>query len=222
MGGTLLQLKFLSLALKGLPITTSASLEAIDDGDVPLVDGVVDGVLGAFSDRGCCFGDGLLRLRFVKMPWKYLRLKMSEEDDNLNVKNGNHFIKIKWCKNGTLSPNYVPGPEHPPSPEYVPGLEEPEQALLSLDYVPEHEYLEYLVPSDDEVPIEDQPLPDDASPTALSPGYVVESNPEEDPEEDPAKYPTQDFTMSTSSLQAEKTVYTSLTLFSNTKLNVES
>ncbi|GKA39682.1 retrovirus-related pol polyprotein from transposon TNT 1-94 [Tanacetum coccineum] len=36
------------------------------------------------------------------------------------------------------------------------------------------------------------------------------------------EYPTRDFTMSTSSLQAEKTIYTSLTLFSNNKLNVES
>ncbi|GKA92179.1 hypothetical protein Tco_0814104 [Tanacetum coccineum] len=35
------------------------------------------------------------------------------------------------------------------------------------------------------------------------------------------EYPTRDFIMSTSSLQAEKTVYTSLTLFSDTKLNVE-
>ncbi|GKG32244.1 hypothetical protein Tco_0427194, partial [Tanacetum coccineum] len=39
----------------------------------------------------------------------------------------------------------------------------------------------YLVPFDDEVPIEDQPLPVDALPTALSPGYVVDSDPEEDP-----------------------------------------
>nr|GEX88575.1 hypothetical protein [Tanacetum cinerariifolium] len=41
-------------------------------------------------------------------------------------------------------------------------------------------------------PIEDQPLPADASPTALSPGYVVDSNLEEDekdPKEDPADYP---------------------------------
>ncbi|GJX23319.1 hypothetical protein Tco_0227764 [Tanacetum coccineum] len=76
------------------------------------------------------------------------------------------------------SPDYVPGPEHPPSPDYVPGLE----------------YPEYLVPADDEAPIEDQPLPVDASPTALSPGYVADSDreddPEEDPEKDPADYPT--------------------------------
>nr|GFB98254.1 hypothetical protein [Tanacetum cinerariifolium] len=38
----------------------------------------------------------------------------------------------------------------------------------------------------------DQPLPTDASPTALSPGYVVDSDlekDEKDPEEDPADYP---------------------------------
>ncbi|GKE74993.1 hypothetical protein Tco_1537034, partial [Tanacetum coccineum] len=35
----------------------------------------------------------------------------------------------------------------------------------------------------------DQPLPFDASPVALSPGYVVDSDPEEDPEEDHADYP---------------------------------
>ncbi|GKG37452.1 hypothetical protein Tco_0447625, partial [Tanacetum coccineum] len=43
---------------------------------------------------------------------------------------------------------------------------------------------EYLVPSEDEAPMEDQPLPVDASPVALSPGYVPDSDPEEDPEED--------------------------------------
>ncbi|GJU76404.1 hypothetical protein Tco_1273474 [Tanacetum coccineum] len=83
------------------------------------------------------------------------------------------------------SPNYVPGPEHPPSP----------------DNVPEPEYPEYLVSSDAETPMKDQPLPDDASHTALSPSYVADSDSEEDlkedpeedlkedPEEDPANYP---------------------------------
>ncbi|GKD80627.1 hypothetical protein Tco_1347466 [Tanacetum coccineum] len=36
--------------------------------------------------------------------------------------------------------------------------------------------------------MEDQPLPADASPTALSSGYIVDFNPEED-EEDPADHP---------------------------------
>nr|GEZ04333.1 hypothetical protein [Tanacetum cinerariifolium] len=42
-----------------------------------------------------------------------------------------------------------------------------------------------------EEPIEDQPLPVDASPTALLPGYIADSNPEEDekdPKEDSADY----------------------------------
>nr|GEZ70569.1 hypothetical protein [Tanacetum cinerariifolium] len=40
--------------------------------------------------------------------------------------------------------------------------------------------------------MEDQPLPANASPTALSPSYVVDSDPEKDekdPKEDPADYP---------------------------------
>ncbi|GKC46855.1 hypothetical protein Tco_1064577 [Tanacetum coccineum] len=46
--------------------------------------------------------------------------------------------------------------------------------------------------SDEELeePMEDQPLPVDASPTALSPGYIAYSNPEED-EEDPANHPAE-------------------------------
>ncbi|GJR47216.1 hypothetical protein Tco_1315319 [Tanacetum coccineum] len=48
--------------------------------------------------------------------------------------------------------------------------------------------------SDEELeePIEDQPLPADASPTALSSGYIVDSDleeDEEDPKEDPADHP---------------------------------
>ncbi|GJX21392.1 hypothetical protein Tco_0224069, partial [Tanacetum coccineum] len=81
------------------------------------------------------------------------------------------------------SPDYVPGPEHPPSPDYVLGPEHPPLPV----YVPEPEYPEYLVPSDAEAPMEDQPLPDDASPTALSLGYVADSDPEEDPKEDPGE-----------------------------------
>ncbi|GJY83954.1 hypothetical protein Tco_0497330 [Tanacetum coccineum] len=43
-----------------------------------------------------------------------------------------------------------------------------------------------------EVPIEDQPLPADASPTTLSPGYNANFDPkedEEDPKEDPTDHP---------------------------------
>ncbi|GJR26498.1 hypothetical protein Tco_1102730 [Tanacetum coccineum] len=68
----------------------------------------------------------------------------------------------------------------PPSPYYVLGLEHPP----SPDYVPESEYPEYLVSSNAEAPMKDQPLLDDASPATLSSGYIADFYPEEDLEED--------------------------------------
>ncbi|GKG18970.1 hypothetical protein Tco_0376069, partial [Tanacetum coccineum] len=55
----------------------------------------------------------------------------------------------------------------PASPDYVPGPEEPEQAPLSPDY----------------------PYADYASPDAVSPRYVTDSDPEEDFEDGPLDYP---------------------------------
>ncbi|GJR35038.1 hypothetical protein Tco_1210722 [Tanacetum coccineum] len=75
-----------------------------------------------------------------------------------------------------LYPDYVPGPEYPPSP----------------DFVPEPVYPEFMPPEDEILPAEEQPLPAAASPTADSPGYVSESDPEEDPEEDDDKDPEED------------------------------
>ncbi|GJS77132.1 hypothetical protein Tco_0727013 [Tanacetum coccineum] len=52
------------------------------------------------------------------------------------------------------------------------------------DYVSEPIYPEYIPLEDDhEFLAEEQPLPPVDSPTAESPGYVTESDPEEDPEE---------------------------------------
>ncbi|GKE22662.1 hypothetical protein Tco_1434174, partial [Tanacetum coccineum] len=66
-----------------------------------------------------------------------------------------------------------------------------------LDFVPEPVYPEFMPPKDDVLPAEEQPLPAAVSPTADSPGYITDSDPEEDPEEDdedpeedPANYPT--------------------------------
>ncbi|GJR97648.1 hypothetical protein Tco_0269822 [Tanacetum coccineum] len=82
------------------------------------------------------------------------------------------------------SPDYVQGPEHPPSHVYVP-------------YVPEPLYPEFIPPEDDMLLAEEQPLPAAILPTADSPGYITKSDPEEDPEEDdedpeedPDDYPT--------------------------------
>ncbi|GJX85447.1 putative reverse transcriptase domain-containing protein, partial [Tanacetum coccineum] len=62
----------------------------------------------------------------------------------------------------------------PQSPEHAP-----------LSPVPAPEYPEHLAPSDDDLPAEDQPLHADASPTTLSPRYIVDIEPtEEDFEEE--------------------------------------
>nr|GEU76234.1 putative reverse transcriptase domain-containing protein [Tanacetum cinerariifolium] len=86
------------------------------------------------------------------------------------------------------SPDCVPGLEHLPSPDYVPDPEHP-PLPIEIPYVPEPEYPEYLAPSDDKEPLEDRPLPADASPIAASPDYVADSGPEEDPKEDPEEDP---------------------------------
>ncbi|GJV99971.1 hypothetical protein Tco_1555223 [Tanacetum coccineum] len=92
------------------------------------------------------------------------------------------------------SPDYVPGPEHPPSPDYVPGPEHPPSPIY-VPYVPKLEYPEYLEPSDDEdmFPAKEQPLPLADSPTAILPGIIAESDPEEyeadESEDGPVDYP---------------------------------
>ncbi|GJT77895.1 putative reverse transcriptase domain-containing protein [Tanacetum coccineum] len=77
------------------------------------------------------------------------------------------------------SPDYIPGPEDPQTPPVPQDEDEREPMFIQPqdpDYVPEPIYPEYI-------PLEDeQPLPHVDSPTAESPGYVVESDPEEDPE----------------------------------------
>nr|GEX17911.1 hypothetical protein [Tanacetum cinerariifolium] len=78
------------------------------------------------------------------------------------------------------SPDYIPGPEAPPSPNYIPRPEAPP----SPDYIPGPKYPEYLPPADDVFPAEEQALPAAVSPTAESPGYIADSEPEMDPEEE--------------------------------------
>ncbi|GKD22852.1 hypothetical protein Tco_1224555, partial [Tanacetum coccineum] len=83
-----------------------------------------------------------------------------------------------------------------PSLDYVPGPEEPNQAPLSPEFVPEPIYLEFMLSEDEVFPAEEHPLPAAVSPTADSPRYIAYSDPkedeedlEEDPEEDPIDYP---------------------------------
>ncbi|GJW49101.1 hypothetical protein Tco_0090452 [Tanacetum coccineum] len=85
------------------------------------------------------------------------------------------------------SPDYIPGPEDPQTPPVPQDEDEREPMFVHAhdpDYVPEPIYPEYIPLEDEhEFPAEEQPLPPVDSPTAESPGYVTESDPEEDPEE---------------------------------------
>ncbi|GKD54272.1 hypothetical protein Tco_1287659 [Tanacetum coccineum] len=72
-------------------------------------------------------------------------------------------------------------PIAPPSPDYIPGPEDPQTPPVLQD---EDEHV---------FPVEEQPLSPVVSPTAKSPGYVVESDPEEyeddETEDGPVDYP---------------------------------
>ncbi|GKD97710.1 hypothetical protein Tco_1381607 [Tanacetum coccineum] len=74
------------------------------------------------------------------------------------------------------SPDYVSGPEYPPS----------------LNFVLEPVYPEFMPPEDEVRLAKEQSLPVAASSTADSPGYVPESDPKEDPEKDDNEDPEED------------------------------
>ncbi|GJS22500.1 hypothetical protein Tco_0451132 [Tanacetum coccineum] len=78
-------------------------------------------------------------------------------------------------------------PEDPQTPPVPQDEDEREPMFVQAhdpDYVPEPIYLEYIPLEDEhEFLAEEQPLPPVDLPTAESPRYVTESDPEEDPEE---------------------------------------
>ncbi|GKD07310.1 hypothetical protein Tco_1186995 [Tanacetum coccineum] len=86
-----------------------------------------------------------------------------------------------------LPSDYIPGPEDPQIPLVPQDKDECEPMFVQAhdpDYVPELIYPEYIpLENEQEFLAKEQPLPPIVSPTAESPGYVTESDPEEDPEE---------------------------------------
>ncbi|GJZ16789.1 hypothetical protein Tco_0552912, partial [Tanacetum coccineum] len=91
------------------------------------------------------------------------------------------------------SPDYIPGPEDPQAPLVPQNEDEREPMFVQAhdpDYVPEPIYPEYIPLEDEHVfPAWEWPLPHVDSPTALSPGCVADSDPEEDFKEEHADYP---------------------------------
>ncbi|GJS53456.1 putative reverse transcriptase domain-containing protein [Tanacetum coccineum] len=130
-----------------------------------------------------------IRAKVIENQVKYFVMSSSSTVTYTSVYTNSEPGRVFWGADEELSDG---GPEHPPSPDYVPDPEHP-PSLVEVPYVPEPEYPKYLVPSDAEAPLEYQSLPANASPTALSPGYVADSDPDEDSKEDPkednADYP---------------------------------
>nr|GEY70888.1 hypothetical protein [Tanacetum cinerariifolium] len=92
----------------------------------------------------------------VSSPFEDLSDIGSSRVDGLPMMPQDPYSYVEAALQALPSPDYVPGPEHPHTPEFV------------LEHVyPEH------------------PLPAAVSPTVDSPGYILESDPEEDPKEDP-------------------------------------
>ncbi|GJZ47237.1 hypothetical protein Tco_0601069 [Tanacetum coccineum] len=92
---------------------------------------------------------------------------------------------------GVVGPYVQVALQAPTSPDYITGLEEP-QSPPPPDFIPEHVYPEFMPLEDEILPVEEQPLPATDSPIADSPGYILESDPEEDPEEDDDEDPEED------------------------------
>ncbi|GJW69350.1 hypothetical protein Tco_0123774 [Tanacetum coccineum] len=98
-----------------------------------------------------------------------------------------HFRSIRHELVAPPSSDYISGPEEPHTPPVPQDEGECEPMFIQPhdpNYVPEPMYHEYIPLEDEHVcPAEEHPLPLVVSPTIESPGYVVESDPEEDPEE---------------------------------------
>ncbi|GJW64990.1 hypothetical protein Tco_0116874, partial [Tanacetum coccineum] len=92
--------------------------------------------------------------------------------------------RVFWGADEELSDG---GPEEPQTLPVSQDEDEREPMFIQPhdpDYVPEPIYLEYIPLEDEhEFSVKEQPFPPLDSPTAESPGYVTESDPEEDPEE---------------------------------------
>ncbi|GJQ93392.1 zf-CCHC domain-containing protein [Tanacetum coccineum] len=92
--------------------------------------------------------------------------------------------RVFWGADEEISDGGIPRVITPPVPQ-----DEDEREPMFIqphdpDYVPEPIYPEYIPLEDEHEPsVEEQPLPPVDLPTAESPGYVTESDPEEDPEE---------------------------------------
>ncbi|GJW22822.1 hypothetical protein Tco_0033444 [Tanacetum coccineum] len=121
---------------------------------------------------------GMTKLDVAMKMWKrFVEVEVAAGEIEQQGRYVANFLAKKWVKevNKARVPTSKPDPLRPNL-----GVLQ----VVSRAKVPE-------TPASDEeleAPMEDQPLPADASPTALSAGYIADFNSEED-EEDPADHP---------------------------------
>nr|GEZ81199.1 hypothetical protein [Tanacetum cinerariifolium] len=114
--------------------------------------------------------DSIITYTAVSSPYGGLSNIESPRVDGPPVMPEDPYAYVVAAFQAPPSPDYVPGPEYPPLPEFF----------------PEPVFQEFMPVEDDILSVEEQPLPAAASPTAESPGYIDESDPEEDPVDYPA------------------------------------
>nr|GEX73859.1 hypothetical protein [Tanacetum cinerariifolium] len=112
--------------------------------------------------------DSMVTYTEVSSPFEDLSDTGSPGVDGLPMMPHNPYDYVEAALQAPPSPDYVPGPEHPPTPVFI------------LEPV----YPKFMPIEDDVLPAEEQPLHVVVSPTADSPGYILESDLEEDLEED--------------------------------------
>ncbi|GJZ94125.1 hypothetical protein Tco_0666328 [Tanacetum coccineum] len=136
----------------------------------------------------------ILKIRFGGVTDWYQSQVIENQGDDEEISDGGIPRVIVYGYDGLPmqpaappSPDYIPDPKEPQTPPVPQDEDELEPMFIHAhdpDYVPELVYPEYILLEDEHVfPAEERPLPPVDSPTAESPGYVAESDPEEDPEE---------------------------------------
>ncbi|GJW67483.1 putative reverse transcriptase domain-containing protein [Tanacetum coccineum] len=127
------------------------------------------------------------RIPLVKVRWNSRRVVMSSTSSAVtytSIYTDSKPGRIFWGADEEISDG---GPEDPHTPPVLQDEDEREAMFIQPhdpDYVSEPIYPEYIALEDEhEFPAEEQPLPPVVLPTAESPGYVIESDPEEDPKE---------------------------------------
>nr|GEU58452.1 putative reverse transcriptase domain-containing protein [Tanacetum cinerariifolium] len=114
-------------------------------------------------------------------PWRYYREDSAATGPPRVIVYGYDGLPIHPVAPPSL--DYVLGPEHLPSSDYVLGPEHP-PLPIEIPYVPEPEYPEYLAPSDDEAPLEDQGDGDDEPSDDDDDDDTDDKDPEEEPFEE--------------------------------------